>query len=201
MWKSEAILGVALLLSAAPCFSESRGTSSVTFLVVTSFGELLPGGEVRVDGQLVHKVITFKGRTTVTLPYGTYRLTSGPSASYWAFEKLIDVIVPKTFVFVCFAPKEAWAIWGEGTPNPYTVKGMVTVSHPKANKLFARLKGLYLPSSAETEIDEKGHFELAARFQGSYSVEVIDGESIVSTKTIRLDESTERPVRVDFTVR
>ncbi len=40
----------------------------------------------------------------------------------------------------------------------------------------------------------------AVGVQGSYSVEILDGESIVAAKTIRLDETKARPVRVDFTV-
>jgi hypothetical protein len=200
MRKLETALVFVFLLSAIPTSGQPAKNASVTLGVVTSFGAPLPGGEVQIDGQSVHEVITIKGRTSITLPYGTYRLTSEPSAYYWASERTVDVIAPKTFVLIVFARKEAFAISGEGTPTPYTVSGTVAFAHPRNSKLFVRLRGLYLPSSAEAEIDEKGHFELAVRLQGSYAAEILDGESIAAAKTIRLDETKARPVQVDFIV-
>jgi hypothetical protein len=162
----------------------------------------LPGGEVHINGQGVDEVITIKGRATISLslPYGTYRFSSEPTAYYWASERIVNVIVPRTFVLIALARKEANAIFGEGTPTPYTITGTVEVGRSKTSKLFARLRGLYLPSSSEAEVDEKGHFEIAVPLQGSYSVEILDGESITKAKTIRLDETKARPVRVDFLV-
>jgi hypothetical protein len=68
------------LLSVVPTSGQQAKKASITVGVVTSFGAPLPGGEVHLDGQNFHEVIIVKGRTTVTLPYGTYRLTSEPSA-------------------------------------------------------------------------------------------------------------------------
>jgi hypothetical protein len=73
---------------------------------------------------------------------------------------------------------------------------MIGQSHHR--KLFAQLRGLYLPVESESEIDENGHFELATNFQESYSVEILDGESIAAVKTVRLDETKARPVRLAF---
>jgi len=182
-----------------PSLAWSAATGSVTFSVVTSFGVPLAGGEVHIDGQHFQKVVTIKGRTTVTLPYGVYRLTSEPSAYYWASERFIEVIVPDTFILVALARKETFAVSGEGAPTPYTVSGTLASGRIRTGKLFARLRGLYLPNSSECEIDEKGHFELAVGPQGTYAIEILDGESIVSAKTIRLDETKPRPVRVEFT--
>ena len=64
--------------------------------------------------------------------------------------------------------------------------------------MLVRLRALYLQDSVESDVDEKGHFELAVKLQGSYSAELVEGESILSTKPIRLDESTERPLKVDL---
>jgi hypothetical protein len=186
------------LFFVVPDLAWSAATGSVTLSVVTSFGLPLAGGEVRIDGQSFQKVVTIRGRTTVTLPFGVYRLTSEPSAYYWASERFIDVIVPNTFVLVALARKETFAVSGEGTPTPYTVSGTVVLGHIRTGKLFARLRGLYLPNSAEAEVDEKGHFDLAVGLQGTYAIEILDGESIISAKTVRLDETKPRPVRAEF---
>jgi hypothetical protein len=104
-------------------------------------------------------------------------------------------------VLIALAPKESFAIFGEGAPTPYTVSGTVTLARSGTPKLFARLRGLYLPVSADAEVDEKGRFELAVQLQGTYTVEILDGESIAATKTIRLDETKARPARVDLVER
>jgi hypothetical protein len=44
-------------------------------------------------------------------------------------------------------------------------------------------------------VDEKGHFDLAVGLQGTYAIEILDGESIISAETVRLDETKPRPVR------
>ena len=139
---------VLFLLSVVSASGQPANKVSVTLGVVTSFGTPLPGGEVHIDGHSVHEAITIKSRATVILPYGTYRITSEPSAYYWASERIVDIIVPKTFVLIALARKETFAVSGEGTPTPYTVSGTVALGRPGNRKLFARLTGLYLPSSS-----------------------------------------------------
>jgi hypothetical protein len=197
--RRETALVLVSLFSLVPALGQPK-KASLTLGVVTSFGRPLPGADVHIDGQRVHEVITIKDRTTVTLPYGIYRFTSDPTAYYWASEQIVDVIVPKTFVLIVLARKEAFAVSGEGIPTPYTVSGIVVRGRSRSSHLFVRLRGLYLPSSAEAEVDDKGHFELAVLLQGSYVVEVLDGESIAAAKIIRLDETKPRPVRVHFRV-
>jgi hypothetical protein len=188
------------LFSVLLTHGQSAENGLVAVGVVTSFGEPLPGGEIRIDGHRAHKVVTIKGRTVVSLPYGTYHVTSDPTAHYWPSERIFDVLTPRLFLLIALAPKEAFAIFGEGTATPYRVVGTVARDRPRTSTLFARLRGLYLSCSAEAEVDRKGNFELAVPLQGSYSVEILEGELITAAKPIRLDETTRRPVRVDFLI-
>ena len=147
------VVGIPLLLVTLTYGQSNAG--SVTFSVVTSFGKSLPGGQVRIDGQHFHGVVTIKGRTTVTLPYGTYCVTSDSSGYYWGTHRIVEVMTPKMYVLIALPRKESFALFGEGTQTPYRISGTLTFGHRKNRRLFIRLRALYLSEEVEAEIQSK----------------------------------------------
>jgi hypothetical protein len=176
-------------------------SGKVTFKVVTSFGKPLKATRIHVDGSAIHKDIDVAGTVTISLPYGSYRLTSASLGSYWPIERTFEVIESRNFVLIALPPIEAYAKFGEGTPTPYTLSGKLKGNRPNPGSLLARLRGLYLVDSAEAEVDPNGHFDLAVKNQGIYTLDVLDGELVIASTLIRLDESKERPIVVDITTK
>ena len=103
-------------------------------------------------------------------------------------------------MLLAVARRESWLISGEGSRPTYTVEGAVVDKRERKQALFARIRGIYLSTAAEAQIDASGHFAVTVPFQGDYDVELVGEGTVLAHKPVRFDESTSERLSLHFAI-
>lgn len=178
---------------------DSAKTAKVTLRVVSSFGEPVRSYTVHIDGNSIFETVNIKDSTVITLAFGDYRFRSEATARYWGSERIVHVVAPTMLVVFGVSPKEAFAVFGEGTREPYTLSGTIDGA-VEMGKLTARLTGVFLSDIVEADVNAKHGFDFAVLLQGEYELEVLSGKSVIARRNITLNELTGRPLKVRVTL-
>jgi hypothetical protein len=206
------LVGVTALMLSGPLYSQGSAHlpthGSITVDVVNSFGtrqlydvriELYRAGFGSWTSD--HERVPPKGRPGrySGIPYGYY-VVQVEGQSFRHQQRLVFLNTEHLRVRMGLPPRFGHEI-GIGGDN-LEIRGRVAVNGRAGGGFWARVRGVFLCTSREAIVDERGRFSVTGLNMGTYIVEVLEAAKLRHSQTIEIDTNqhvTELEIMLDVT--